>query len=480
MGAIMDRSVITSVGIDIGTSTMQVAFARLTLENTAGYFAVPHIAFVDKKLLYKSSARFTPLKTQTALDEEAIRRAVLLEYGNAGFSPSGIDTGAVIITGESARKENAARLLDSLSGLAGEFVVSTVGPDLEAVIAGKGSGAARFSRVNGTRVANMDIGGGTANVAVFEDGEVACMGSFDIGGRLIRVDGGRISYVSESAAKIALSEGLSIEPGDAARLNSLRRLCEAMARLLEQAAGITPPSPLLVEIRTKGSAAFIPPEGVEAICFSGGVADCIRSRESDLFRYGDIGPILGEEILRSRLCAQVRQLPAEETISATVVGAGSHTASVSGSTILHRENILPLKNIAALKLDRAEQDRCYRGDYVFLKERVGWFLRQNDASQLILAMEGEANPSYARLKALAACVYDALDAILPQGAPLLLALERDTARALGQAIEALAGQRRPVICIDAVRIEQGDYVDLGRPMMDGMVIPVIVKTLAFG
>ncbi|GHV33461.1 ethanolamine utilization protein EutA [Synergistales bacterium] len=476
----MDRNTITSVGIDIGTSTLQVAFARLVMENTARYFSVPRVAFTDKELIYKSPVHFTPLLTRTMIDEEAVRRIVRREYERARVTPENVDTGAVIITGESARKENAAALLDSLSDLAGDFVVSTVGPDLEAVIAGKGSGAARYSQSRGIRVANMDIGGGTTNIAVFDDGETVAKGSYDIGGRLVRVEDGRFVHVSESAVKIALSKGLRLELGGRADSDLLRKVCRTMAGLLEQALGIAPPSPLLSAIRTHGSTPFCAPSDIRALCFSGGVADCVSSAEGDPFRYGDIGPMLGEAIRQSRLCADFFQYQPEETICATVVGAGAHTTSVSGSTILHREDILPMKNIPVLKLDSLEQERCYEGDAPYLREKLRWFLNQSDASELILALAGDSSPSYNRLRTLAGCVYEAMNAVLPEGVPILLALESDTALALGRMIEALAGAGRSVICVDALHTEQGDYVDLGRPMMDGMIIPVVIKTLAFG
>ena len=49
-------------------------------------------------------------------------------------------TGAVIITGETARKENANEVLEALSDLAGDFVVATAGPDLESILAARGAG----------------------------------------------------------------------------------------------------------------------------------------------------------------------------------------------------------------------------------------------------------------------------------------------------------------------------------------------------
>jgi ethanolamine utilization protein EutA len=39
---------------------------------------------------------------------------------------------------------------------------------------------------------------------------------------------------------------------------------------------------------------------------------------------------------------------------------------------------------------------------------------------------------------------------------------------------------RQVVSIDSIKVEDGEYLDMGRPLMDGMVIPVVVKTLIFG
>ena len=176
-----------SVGIDIGTSTTQVAFSRLQLENTAGYFSVPQVRITDKILLHKSRPQITPLLDAFRLDGEALRAIVAGEFQRAGLSPADVSTGAAIITGESARKENAAGVLAALSGLAGDFVVSTAGPDLESVIAGKGSGAWKYSLDHHCCTANLDIGGGTTNIALFQNGEVISTGCYDIGGRLVRL-----------------------------------------------------------------------------------------------------------------------------------------------------------------------------------------------------------------------------------------------------------------------------------------------------
>ena len=143
---------ILSVGIDIGTSTTQVIFSRLSVENTSGYFTVPKISIVGKDIIYKGEIHRTPLRTRTLIDGEAVRDIVSAEFRKAGFTPSQTETGAVIITGESARKENSEEVLRYLSDFAGEFVVSTAGPDIESIVAGKGSGAAASGDFRGKQL----------------------------------------------------------------------------------------------------------------------------------------------------------------------------------------------------------------------------------------------------------------------------------------------------------------------------------------
>lgn len=68
----------------------------------------------------------------------------------------------------------------------------------------------------------------------------------------------------------------------------------------------------------------------------------------------------------------------------------------------------------------------------------------------------------------------------PPGQPVLVVLEQDMAKALGLLLAGQLAGRRQTVCIDGIHVDQGDYVDLGRPVMDGLVIPVVVKTLLFG
>lgn len=478
-----DKTAILSVGIDVGTSTTQVVFSKLQMDNAGGYFSVPRVAIVDKEVVYKSEVYMTPLKTDVLIDTDALRDIVAAEFRKAGYRPEDTDSGAVIITGESARKENSDAVLKSLSDFAGDFVVSAAGPDMESLIAGKGSGAWQYSMDHHCRVANLDIGGGTTNVVLFEDGETLARGCLDIGGRLICMNPqGIITKVSPAAAVMAQAAGVSVSVGDRCDELKLMAVTRQMAAALNAYLGVGTKDidAILRQIKTPGSSDFPVPEKVQAVFFSGGVADLIYHESADTWAYGDIGVLLGRAIRESRLFTDFQKMEPGETIRATVVGAGTYTTTISGSTITYSDDIFPLKNIPVIKLDEELQEACFAGETEPVIRRIQWVLGQNDEEHFILAMPGKRNPGYMEMKRAAASIRQIMDRVQPPGEPILLVIESDIAKAMGQMIRQQPDLKRQVVAIDSIHVEDGEYVDMGKPMMNGMVIPVVVKTLIFG
>ena len=478
-----DKTAILSVGIDVGTSTTQVVFSKLQMDNAGGYFSGPRVAIVDKEVVYKSEVYMTPLKTDVLIDTDALRNIVAAEFRKAGYRPEDTDSGAVIITGESARKENSDAVLKSLSDFAGDFVVSAAGPDMESLIAGKGSGAWQYSMDHHCRVANLDIGGGTTNVVLFEDGETLARGCLDIGGRLICMNPqGIITKVSPAAAVMAQAAGVSVSVGDRCDELKLTAVTRQMAAALNAYLGVGTKDidAILRQIKTPGSSDFPVPEKVQAVFFSGGVADLIYHESADTWAYGDIGVLLGRAIRESRLFTDFQKMEPGETIRATVVGAGTYTTTISGSTITYSDDIFPLKNIPVIKLDEELQEACFAGETEPVIRRIQWVLGQNDEEHFILAMPGKRNPGYMEMKRAAASIRQIMDRVQPPGEPILLVIESDIAKAMGQMIRQQPDLKRQVVAIDSIHVEDGEYVDMGKPMMNGMVIPVVVKTLIFG
>ncbi len=286
---------ILSVGIDVGTSTTEVVFSRLTIENLAGAFSVPRIQIVDKEVIHRSQVYLTPLASAELVDVAALKQIVASEYTKAGITPDQVSTGAAIITGETARKENAAQVLAALSEMAGDFVVATAGPELESVLAARGTGIDTYSTMTSDVVANLDIGGGTTNIAVYRRGTLLGTSCLDIGGRLVKVTDGRISYIFRSVARLAADAGIPIAVGDAADVGRLSTLARVMARQLAMAVHLVEPDETLHGSMYTNDGRRLPPNvSPTELSFSGGVADLIdSSRDLDPFRYGDIGILLG-------------------------------------------------------------------------------------------------------------------------------------------------------------------------------------------
>ena len=234
-----------SVGLDVGTTTTQMVVSRLRLQNCASGFTVPQMQIVDRPTLYQSPVHFTPLQGASAVDGQALRTLVQQEYKNAGITPSQVDTGAVIITGETSRKENAKEVLSALSSYAGDFVVATAGPHLESVLAAKGAGAVAYSQSTDTPVLHMDIGGGTANLAWICRGEIVATGCMNVGGRLVKTEAGKVTYVSPAVEAIT-----DLKVGDIVD-DRLEELCEKLAQALEMAAHLRPADRLLQQLWTK-------------------------------------------------------------------------------------------------------------------------------------------------------------------------------------------------------------------------------------
>ena len=107
----MSAETLLSVGIDLGTTTTQLVFSRLTVRNEGSAFSVPNYTVAAREVLRRSAVHFTPLRSERELDAEAIARIVDAEYAAAGIDRRAVQTGAVIITGETARRMAAGRLL---------------------------------------------------------------------------------------------------------------------------------------------------------------------------------------------------------------------------------------------------------------------------------------------------------------------------------------------------------------------------------
>ncbi len=441
-----------SVGIDVGTSTTQLVFSRLHIRNEANAFSVPDFGITDKEILYRSKVHFTPLLSEEIIDAEALRQIIDGEYLAAEVKKEQVQTGAVIITGETARKENAREVLNALSGYAGEFVVATAGPALESVLAGKGSGAAEYSRRHKCAVVNLDIGGGTTNFALFEKGELKDTGCLNVGGRLMKFREGKCIYLSP------------VLEGYFTKDSPPEEVAEFLCEILEEALGLREGRRYLNFVTDKVC------ETAPLLSFSGGVADLILESPGDPFAYGDLGVLLGQAIHRSVLWRDGSHIPLDETIRATVMGAGLHTTELSGSTIFYKNLDFPLKNLPVARL--SPQEEALPQEELIPRIRSALDRLAPEGDPCVLSFRGMRNPKFGDLCRMA----DTIALSMEGRQALFLSLERDMGKALGQAVHSLLPDK-PLLCLDGVRLPDSSYLDVGKPIAGGQVLPVVIKTL---
>ncbi len=446
----MDK--LLSVGLDVGTTTTQLIVSSLAVENRGNAFSVPEMVIGQREILYRSPVIFTPLLSGELVDGEKIAQWVQSQYAAAGIEKKQVDTGAVIITGETSRKENARQVLHYLSGFAGDFVVATAGPDLESVLSAKGAGAVDFSARTGKTVLHMDIGGGTSNLSFIENGSIVRTGCLNVGGRLIKFgENGQITYLSP-----VLTGLCDLSLGEIPSEESLFAVAQMLSQALEMAAGLREKNKLLDQLTTKETLGSWVSQTPEVISFSGGVADCIDPGQ-DTFAFGDIGVLLGRAIRGSRLCSGAYRL-GEQTIRATVIGAGSHSTRLSGSTVFLSGVSLPKKNLPVVYLPMPVTAEAVANAYA-----------GQDSEEIVLAFAGYPSPTYAQVQQVA----DALVSGCGTRA-LLVCTQADMAKALGHAIRLLSPEQA-VLCIDSVPLQNESFLDIGVPV--GPALPVVIKTL---
>lgn len=462
-----------SVGIDIGTSTTQLVLSELTLANQANTFSIPRIAIENREVIYRSGIHFTPLADERTIDAQGVRDIVVQEYRRSGYDKTRVSTGAVIITGETARKENARNVLESLSGFAGDFVVATAGPELESILAARGAGADEYSKAHRCRLLHFDIGGGTSNLALYDCGELIAAGCFNVGGRLIRVDAQRrITYLSPVLGPLAPQLQMGQQVGRA----ELEPVVQLLVHTLEQASGLVGGQEPMDPLRTAGTR-WTPPADVTHLSFSGGVADCMFDPPSDDFAYGDIGVLLGRALMASPALNRAKLVRGRETIRATVVGAGAHATELSGSTIFYRDMTFPLKSLPVLKLTGQEENGEEAALARAIRDKLHWFADENGLTQTVLALRGWRSPGYERIRSAARAIAAGLAPLREKGLCMIVVVEQDMAKALGQALAALTDG--PLLCLDGIGVENGGYLDIGAPAAGGSVLPVVIKTLVF-
>jgi ethanolamine utilization protein EutA len=469
-----DQVVILSVGFDIGSSTSHLVFSRIVLERLDSRYVV-----TERETFYASDILLTPYSAENTIDADALGAFIRKEYADAKVEPDEIDTGALILTGVAVQRKNARAIGELFAKEAGKLVAVSAGDNLETVMAAYGSGAVARSIRDECVVMNVDVGGGTSKIAVCAEGKVIDVAAIDVGARLLCLaPDGTILRIEEAGRRHAIGAGVDVMLGGKLSLESAQTICSAMAdKLFEAMRGGAPMAHGVSLLRTEP---LSQKHDVARIQFSGGVSEFITGNE--IQKFGDLGPILAEEI-RKRIDAFCPQLePSIEGIRATVVGASQYTIQLSGSTIFVSPlDALPLRNVPviapALPLSGETIDPA-----AVARETQAMLKRLDLAGgeqPVAVFVPWQGSATFQRLDAFCKGVADGLSNVLKNGHPLVLAGDGDVGGLLGIHLHEEMKLSNPVVSIDGLELKEFDYIDIGTMLDSSGAVPVVIKSLIF-
>lgn len=468
---------LSTIGIDIGSSTSHLLFAKVLLQRQSQGLS-SRFGAVHRQVVWRSPIMLTPFLPDGTIDAGKLGAFVAGCYRQAGFVPGDIDSGAVILTGEAIKRHNAQAIDELFAAEAGKFVCATAGHRLEATLAAHGSGAVKLSRERGACILHVDIGGGTTKLALIDKGVLAGVAAFAVGGRLIAADeAGAFTRVDDSARLVADALGIGTHAATLAAPETRRTIARRLARIAaDYIVGETPDALGQALLLTAPLSRTATPQ---AITFSGGVAEYVFGYESR--NYGDIARELAEELraeLRGRTTLTL--IDAGQRIRATVIGASQFTVQVSGKTIhLPRPAVLPVRNVPVVPIG-LDLSGAIDGAAITAAIRAG--LARLDLApdaSVAIALSWHGDPDYPRIAATGAAI---LAAVAPDGRrskPLLLMIDGDIGKTIGQILTEELGLNGDLVSIDGVELAELDFVDVGALISPPGVVPVVIKSLLF-
>ena len=466
---------ILSVGVDVGSSTSHLVFSNLLLKRDQRS-VTRRFNIQERNIIYEGRIIHTPLLDDKTIDIKKLTGFFKEEYERAGIDPADIQTGAVIVTGESARKKNARQIAEALSSDAGKFVAATAGPNFESLIAAMGSGAAARSKNENKTILSCDIGGGTSNIAISRNGETLSTSCISVGGRLLGVDSKRKIWRMDEPAKTVMADlGLKHQVGDRISKADIERIAGKFADILFEVMTGPATSPLARQLMLTSDLNF--PGRIDEYSFSGGVAELMYG---GLNNFDDIGHLLADKIKLSALELSVPVIELPNKIRATVIGAGAYSLSISGCSGFRDDKVsFPIRNVPVMRVDIDQSQLSTEHVISQINTSFQRFDLEEGDEIIALYFKDPVRVSYPQMELFAKSIEAALANTIENNLPVILIFETDIACSVGNVIRRETQVKTNLLSLDELKLKEGDWIDIGEPLVGDQVFPVTVKSLVF-
>jgi ethanolamine utilization protein EutA len=466
-----------TVGIDIGSSTSHLLFAKVALQRQSQGLSSRFVV-IGREIVWRSPILLTPFLPDETIDAFALGEFIRRSYRDAGFAQSDIDSGAVILTGEAIKRKNARAIDELFAGEAGKFVCATAGHKLECRLAAHGSGAVALSKARDACILHVDVGGGTTKLALIDRGAIVGLSAFAVGGRLLATDrNGAWTRVDQSARLVADDLGMELSAKMLADPSERQRIGQRLATVAADYILNAPLDRLAESLLLTERLPW--PCTPTAITFSGGVAEYMFGHEDR--EYGDIAKMLAAALARE--LSRRKALPLidpGQRIRATVIGASQFTVQVSGKTIyLPDPYVLPVHNVPVVRIDLGRSGTIEPQRLaVAIRAGVGEIDLDRTGS-VAIAFSWQGDPEHSRLKAMGEGILQALAPLKDSIRLLLLMIDGDVGKTLGRLLHRELHWPGKLVSIDGMELQELDYVDVGELIAPPGVVPVVIKSLLF-
>lgn len=466
----------TLVGLDFGTTTTSALVAEGMVRRNV---VTGRMELAVARETFRSPLVFTPLAGDR-LDLTATLCLVDDWLARGGIVPGVTDIGGggALLTGLTARRDNAVGLVAAIRARLGRALIATADdPCLESWLAFQGSCAPLSRRHPEALFLHLDIGGGTTNLAAGIDGNVLATGCLFVGARHVRFVTGsrRIEALSPQARALFATLGITAAPGDDLAPAEVERILDWYLALLNAAVAgeaIDPSASLSlghVQIPFALPSLATGPTAARIVTLSGGVGEMVyaAARGAELpgtTAYGDLGIDLARRLLVHPTWSRhwLEHMP-EGGGRATVAGLLRHATRISGASIhLPSPQLLPLADLPIVATLDPRADEAFFLHALDLARRSG--------IGAAVRVRGLA-PTAAAVRAFGSRLAVAFEASPWEShRALVLLLDTDCGKALGQCATKWGRVAVPLVVVDELDLPQARWVTLSKER-DG-VVPV--------
>ena len=458
------------IGLDFGSTTSSAIISQAQVLRNC---STGRLELGRRSVVYRSMLTFTPFANDL-IDEQILAGHLDRWLRESGVTPGSFASGGVIITGLAAQKGNVAAIQALVKQRVGDALFAVAeDPCLESWLAFMGSCLALSWAEPEAHFLNLDIGGGTTNLAMGINGEVLRCGGLYAGARHFQFVPGtyRITALSSYAARLLKDLDIGRSIGDTLSPDELRDIVDFYAALIEATVCADRSRLNQDPFRYHEQMPFVRlgDDVSPVITLSGGVGELVYNhiRGDPLpatTAFGDLGIDLARRLIESPVLSQHLRTHLPMNFGhATVYGLSLYGTQVSGTTLyLPNPGLLPLRDlpiVARLRMDASAEDVQQAVDMAGRGMRGG-----------CIEIDG-AGTDFGTVKKLGTRLAGALRKTgFPCGRSLVLLVQQNVGKTVGSYASDWGRLPVKLIVIDELASRNSRFASLGA--MRDNVVPV--------